>query len=128
MLNYLNEKSSVASNRLLINNPKINEKHNPQRLQPVQYLEDNKIELYKKFESPNKPKRSTFYKYINKFGVLKNPHRLTDLCPYCETLVKLRKSLPNNLRKYNYNSPIPNEIDIKDIMSFLKNKKQETIN
>lgn len=50
----------------------------------AKYLNDNKVELYKKFPLKNRIGYSTFCKYLNLCNEFKSPMRLTDLCDYCE--------------------------------------------
>ena len=46
---------------------------------PAYYLEDNKTELFKKFNFSNQLSKSTFLKYLNKDGIFKKPYRLSIL-------------------------------------------------
>ena len=70
---YLNEKSSVASNRLVtVKNPK-SEDYNTKV--HARYLEDNKSELYKIFPLREDLSKSTFNKYLSINGIYKNPYR-----------------------------------------------------
>lgn len=123
---YLIEKSAVASNRLVAN--KNFQKNNPpgpenQKLLPVRYLEERQVELYKNFEHKNRVKKSTFHRYVKKSGIFKKPHRLTDLCEYCE---KLRSTIKPELRirlaDFGYNH---DEIEIEEAKRLLREKREE---
>lgn len=52
-------------------------------------------ETYQKFESKNELCFKTFYSYVGK--EFKKPHRLTDLCDYCEQGIKIKKKSKKNL-------------------------------
>lgn len=83
------------------------DKTNPKRednspnWQPAFYLNDNKIEIYKTFEYADKVSKATFFNYLKRSGRFKKPHRLTDLCNYCENLRDLKRNLPHELEKFN---------------------------
>lgn len=118
---FLMEKSTVASNRLVINK----EQH-PHRLQSVRYLEDSMKELYKQFQpnSGKKPVYQTFIKYANKMGVFRKPQRLTDLCEYCEKLIQVRKTIVTELRALKYETnEYEDKLNLKHICEFLERKQ-----
>ena len=50
--------------------------HNYKTEIPVRYLADNKTTLFNQFPFKNELSKSTFFKYLNKNGQFKNPHRL----------------------------------------------------
>ena len=68
VVDFLKEKSNIASNRLV----KIK---NSGTLVPARYLEENKTELYKIFPFSNQISKSTFFKYTNLNVEYKRPHR-----------------------------------------------------
>lgn len=57
--------------------------------------------------------------------IFKNPHRLTDLCEYCEKLRDLKNTLQNRLRQLGFNQEIDDAIDLKQANDFIKNKLVE---
>ena len=80
MHSYLQERSTVAANRLVKEKRYSRDHH----YQTVRYLDENMIELYKQFPFRNEISKSTFVKYLKKTGQFKKPHRFSDLCEYCE--------------------------------------------
>lgn len=133
MKDYLMQKSTVASNRLIID--KMNKQQGVQaEYVPARYLEENKAELYKDWSENHArnlvfkvPCKRTFYKYVKKMSIFKNPHRLTDLCEYCEEISKLKKTLPHNLRQLGYHQEIDVTIDLNQAKNFIKAKKLRLI-
>lgn len=79
----------------------LNHENNQKKLINVRYLEDNKLELYKSFPFNNELSLSTFYKYSNKSGHYKNPHRFTDFCEYSEWAKKAKKEFNKIFKKEN---------------------------
>ena len=74
VLFYSKENASPASNRVVINrNPQSSDFKTPVH---VYYLEDNKTELFKKFEFSNQLSKSTFMKFLNQERIFKKPFRL----------------------------------------------------
>lgn len=123
--NYLIDRSAIASNRTVIDktNPLENE-FKP--LMSIRYLEDNQVELFKQFPEANQLCKKTFVHYLKKDGRFKKPHRLTDMCEYCEELRKLRQCLSNNLQQLRYQMElIQNEFDLADVKKFLKKKRED---
>lgn len=88
---YLYENSNIVSNRLVTNKDEDDE--NFSKRVPARSLETNKIELYKRFPLADKMTIGTFYKYMLKSCEFKKPHRLTDLCDYCEKGKELEKKI-----------------------------------
>ncbi len=70
---HLNEKSNVASNRLVINKNPSHEKY--KQSIPARYLEDTRSVLFKSFPYSEEISKSTFLKYSNINGEFKKPHR-----------------------------------------------------
>lgn len=105
------------------------EEEGSQQLQSVRYLEDNQIELFKAFkkrEPQIKISRITFVKYLKKSGNFKKPHRLTDMCEYCEKLKKIKQTLPIDLKEFKYHPlKTQEEIDYENAKKFLNNKQNE---
>ena len=77
---YAKQRSNVAANRL------VHDKSSRDRrtMQPVRYLDENFNELYQQFPFKDELSKSTFLRYIRSSGQYKKPHRLSDLCEYCE--------------------------------------------
>ena len=128
------QKSTVASNRLVID--KINKQQGVRGAEyvPARYLEENKAELYKDWSLNHArqlvfkvPSKRTFYNYVKKMSIFKNPHRLTDLCEYCEEINKFKKTLPHNLSQLGYHQEIDDAIDLKKANTFMKDKQIEII-
>ena len=71
-------------------------------------------EAYESFIYKNELSFSSFYKYCE--DKYKKPHRLTDLCEYCEIGLKLKKKISEIIIEYNYYS----EYDIFEISSLIK--------
>jgi hypothetical protein len=127
-MEYLMEKSNVCSNRLVINEEG--------EYVPVRYLEDTRAELYKDWcgnKAPHQlgskvPCKTTFYNYVKKARIFKNPFRWTDMCEYCEKLRDLKKTLPNDLLELGYQQANDNGfIDLKQANNFLQKKRAELI-
>lgn len=54
-------------------------------LKAVRYLNDTKIELFKKFKDNNPPiRRTSFHKYLKNERHLKKIARKTDVCDFCD--------------------------------------------
>jgi hypothetical protein len=70
---HLNEKSNVASNRLVVNKNSTHENYNQSI--PARYLEDTRSVLYEKFPFSEEISKSTFYKNSHINGEYKKPHR-----------------------------------------------------
>lgn len=88
---HLEALSEVASNRMI--------KINKQDIS-VRYLNTSFSEAYRSFKRKNELSFSTFYSYIGK--QYKKPHRLTDLCEYCELGKKTKKELFNSAKNLNF--------------------------
>ncbi len=71
IFSFLEDHSTVASNRLVKNKLELNKN----RFIPARYLEENRIEIYKKSPFRNLVSKSTFYKYTKKSNQFKKPHR-----------------------------------------------------
>lgn len=114
----------MASNRLVV----IEHKPRPEDSirTPVRYLEDNKIELYKKFPLKDQVKKATFHRYLIKSKIFKKPHRLTDLCEYCEKLRSIKPDVESGLEKFGYNRP-ETGINIEDAKKILIDKRKQLI-
>jgi hypothetical protein len=74
---HLNEKSNVASNRLVINKNPVHE--NYKQPNPARYLEDTRSVLYKMFPNSDEISKSTFYKYSHINGEYKKAHRYLNI-------------------------------------------------
>lgn len=72
IIKYLEEKSTIASNRLVVNKAFPRRDKNPQRWQSARYLEDNQTELFKAFQSDIQITRKTFRKYLKSLVFLKS--------------------------------------------------------
>ena len=118
---YLYENSSIASNRLVKNKDKDDE--NFDKNVPARYLEGNLIELYKNFPLANQMSKETFFKYLNKSGEFKKPHRLTDLCDYCEKGKELEKKIGKSLEMLGYDWQ--DRVDMRFVQHFLNQKISE---
>lgn len=114
---YLEQKSTVASNRLV---------HVEKELVHVRYLEERQIELYKKFPDNDRVKKTTFHNYLAKSRIFKKPHRLTDLCEYCEKLRTIIVDLNKGLANYGYKR-VETGIDAENAKSILRDKRQEIL-
>ena len=79
--------SHVASNRLISKKDKSGEK------EAVRYLECTVKDAYRSFKDKDSVNFSTFCRCIEK--KYKKPHRLTDLCRYCEHGHSLTKQIKN---------------------------------
>lgn len=112
----------MASNRLVV----IEKKPNDSITAPVRYLEDNQLELYKKFPLKDQVKKATFRHYLIKSRIFKKPHRMTDLCDYCEKLRNFKPELDSGLSKFGYNRP-ETGINIEDAKILLIEKRKELI-
>jgi hypothetical protein len=77
---HLNEKSNVASNRLVVNKNPMHE--NYKQSIPARYLEDTRSVLYKMFPNSEEISKSTFYKYSHINGEYKKPHRYFSLIKF----------------------------------------------
>lgn len=119
------DKSTIASNRLVVNKNYVAGGNEPKSI-PVRYLEENQTELYKKFPLNNRVQKTSFHKYLTKDRIFKKPHRLTDLCEYCEKLREIKPELSVELVKFGYNLP-ENGINIEDAKRVLENKRQELL-
>lgn len=70
---YLQDNSSIASNRLVKNkNPNNN---NYKSLVPARYLNESRTELFKKSPFKNIISKSSFFKYAKLSNEFKKPHR-----------------------------------------------------
>ena len=123
------EKSTIASNRLAIDKCNLYQ-GGYRECVPARYLEDNKAWIYTNWSKriwqqfgTKPPCRNTFYNYVNKFNVFKSPHRLTDLCEYCEKLKELKVSLPRSLRQLGYDQENMDVINLTQANNFLKAKE-----
>lgn len=121
---YLYENSNIVSNRLVTNKDEDDE--NFSKRVPARSLETNKIELYKKFPLADKMSKETFFKYLRKSGEFKKPHRLTDLCDYCEKGKELEKKIAKNLETLKYDWQ--DRVDMRFVQHFLAQKSRETSN
>jgi hypothetical protein len=97
ILDFLKNESRPAANRLVrLKDPNlaINNtiRENGKDYVNPRYLEDFLMELYRKFTSNSNVevhplariiKWPTFYNYIKKWGIFKNPAKMSDLCDYC---------------------------------------------
>jgi hypothetical protein len=89
--NHLKDSSTVASNRTI--------KDNSGERISARYCDDTIKEAFKKFDNRilsgelncERISLSSFYKYVGE--EYKKPHRLTDLCDYCEYGKKTRAEL-----------------------------------
>ena len=97
--NYLLENSNPASNRLIVNRNKY-DLYNYKKEISARYLEKNSTELYRNFPFRNQLSKTTFFKYISISGEYKRPIRMTDLCDYCETGKRLKRSIIERFFKF----------------------------
>ena len=74
---HLNEKSNVASNRLVVNKNPTHE--NYKQSIPARYHEDTRSVLYKMFPNSEEISKSTFYKYSHINGEYKKAHRYLNI-------------------------------------------------
>ena len=121
---YLYENSNIVANRLVTNKDEDDE--NFSKRVPARSLETNKIELYKRFPLADKMSKETFFKYLRKSGEFKKPHRLTDLCDYCEKGKELEKKIAKNLETLKYDWQ--DRVDMRFVQHFLAQKSRETSN
>jgi hypothetical protein len=84
---HMESMSSIAANRYLKKN-KIN----------AFYCSTSLVEAYSKFDL--ELSFSTFYKYVDDY--FKKPHRLSDLCEYCEHYKTLKKGMLSFLGTKNF--------------------------
>ncbi|CAF0925295.1 unnamed protein product, partial [Brachionus calyciflorus] len=98
---YLQERSSIASNRLFINRDPSHPEFRTN--QSARYLEDQYSELFKSFQFSSQLSFSSFYKYASLSGQFKKPFRLTDICDYCEWSKILKKEIEKKTKELNYN-------------------------
>ena len=82
---YAENRSTVAANRLVIERVE-QPGQLVKQLQPVRYLDENFSELYNQFPFRDELSKSSFVKYLTISGKFRKPHRLSDLCEYCETV------------------------------------------
>lgn len=124
--NYLEKMSQIASNRTVqVDNEEIN----------VRYLNTSISEAYQNFERKNEISFSCFYSYVG--DNFKKPHRLTDLCEYCELGKKLKKELSQNTKllgldlvNHLFQKEIENEslnFSLQNIKEFLHKKTPSDI-
>ena len=83
---YLKNHSRVSANRTY-------KKRGETEAIPVRYLDDSKIELYKKFPDRELVSMSAFGKYLNSEKHIKKIARKTDVCDFCEWLRTKTKSI-----------------------------------
>lgn len=67
--------------------------------------------------------KETFFKYLKKSGEFKKPHRLTDLCDYCEKGKELKKKIANSL-KIHFDYTCTERMDIRFLKNFLTQKER----
>jgi hypothetical protein len=82
-------------------------------------------EAYQLFPNKDQLSFSSFYKYIE--DKYKHPHRLTDLCDYCEQYKSLRYKIKRSINELEQNdeSQDPNffipRIDAENLISYYNN-------
>ena len=104
---YLKLNSTVGSNRLVKSKPlpkALSSTIQQPNLLTTRYLNDTKAALYKKFPFRNHISKSSFYRYIKAANQFKKPHRLTDLCDYCEWAKKTSRNFNEIMQTENYSS------------------------
>ena len=126
---HLQNNSNVASNRVICTNPKQTESNTVS----VRYLNSSLKESYRCFDGKNSLCFSSYCKYIEK--IYKKPHRLTDICRYCEYGLQLKRDIIKHAKEYNYTQQIYSDKDDKkydlntaDLLDFFKNKKTQESN
>jgi hypothetical protein len=107
---HMESLSSIASNRLV----KIGG-----RSVSAMYCSKSIKEAYKSFPDRATIPFSTFYKYISK--KFKKPHRLTDLCDYCEHGKKLNREIKNEANA-NGCFNLEDEFDCESFLDFFKDE------
>ena len=115
---YLEQNLNEASNRLVINKDQDDENFGTKV--SARYLEKNQFELYKNFSLAKLLSIETFLKYLRKSRVYKKPHRLTDLCDYCEKGKELEKKIAKSLKALNYEWK--DRVDMRFVQHFLQQK------
>jgi hypothetical protein len=103
--------SSLASNRIV----KI-----PGRSVNAMYCSKSIKEAYKTFPNRANIPYSSFYKYISK--KLKKPHRLTDLCDYCEHGKKIHQQIKNEARENGSLFDIEDEFDCDRLLNVFQDE------
>ena len=89
---YAQERSTITANRLVRLRDSAGKLVAPESIdgqvikpvQPARILDENLTELYNQFPFKSELSKSTFIKYVQISGQFKKPHRLSDLCEYCE--------------------------------------------
>jgi hypothetical protein len=94
---FLRANSTYAANRSCINNDPKDKNYNIKVA--AKYLNDSKVELYKKFPLRNKISLSTFCKYMKLCNEFKQRTRFSDLCDHCEKAKSLKVKF---LFRYNF--------------------------
>jgi hypothetical protein len=89
---FLIEKSTPAANRTASDRNGL--------VRAVRYLDDNVLELYKSCPFKNEFSLSTFKKYKLREKIFKKPHRLSDLCEFCEQIRKLKLKLSKKIESF----------------------------
>ena len=132
----MKKNSSPASNRTIRDKTEKKSSKKTKRISvrlPIRYLSDNKTELYKQFYENNtnlianqnlKMCKTTFNKYLNETQIYKKPHRLTDLCDYCEFGLKLKKELSSILIA-DQQEQMAENFDINEILNYYKMRNLE---
>ena len=127
MNEHVKSLSNVASNGVVCSNPK---KQGDKEIVTVRYLNCSFKEAYRKFKFKKEICFTTFCKYIQKR--YKKPHRLTDICRYCEYGLEMKKEVIKFAKENDYlqNSLVPSEnsnskINTADILQFFKSMKKD---
>lgn len=120
----MNDKSTVASNRLVTNKNFV-PGGEEEKVIPARYLEENLIDLYKKFPLKDQVKNCSFRNYLKKSGVFKKQHRLTDLCDYCERLREVRPEIAKSMANYEFKISDEDGFNVDEVKQVLREKRDE---
>lgn len=117
---FLKYNSNIASNRVI----RLKDNNNQYDYMPVRYLEDNQLEMWKKFPYNDKISKTTFLKYLNINNQYKKPCRLTDLCDYCvwakDCDQEIRRII-NSIENFEFHE----RFDPENLIKYFLSKKKE---
>ena len=124
---FLKNNSKIASNRVTKSKDFKNADRLNDTLLPVRYLEDNKTELFKKYYlTYGNISKSTFFKYLNINKQYKNPHRLTDLCDYCEWARNTKSEISRYLTDAK-EFELKENFKVEELIGYFDLKKRNTL-
>jgi hypothetical protein len=109
---YLKNHSRVSANRTY-------KKRGETEAIPVRYLDDSKIELYKKFSDRESISKSAFGNYLNSEKHIKKIARKTDVCDFCEWLRTKTKSITIFCKSFNNFKTTSNDFILEDLLSII---------